>query len=496
MSLSNPHHGSPDLLSDIVSAAERFADRPALVIEDTTYSYRMLFSMVCHIRKEIGDRGGDTVGVVARNKVETYASILAVLMSGKTYVILHPDYPVERNRFISVHAGAELILDYGAGVLAHDVLPAEEVSVMPKSTDLPAYVIFTSGSTGEPKGVPVSRRNLNAFYAAYRSLGWDMCEEDRVLQMFQLTFDVSVVSFLYPLSVGACVYTVPDGGIRYMSVMDIIDRCRITFATVAPSVLRLMAPYFSEIHLPYLRFLAVTAEATDTGLADAFRPCIPNADIVNLYGPTEATIYCTSYRIPVQGCKQHNGIISIGRPFPGVEAVIEGDDGMPAGTGEKGELLIGGPQVMDGYWKDPGRTSESFVISADGKRFYRTGDICYMDADGDIMYCGRKDTQVKVQGYRVELGEIEHRARMFYRDRCHVAVIPVSRDGSCELHLAVDHAEGDREPLMAYLQSHLPPYMIPAGIHFIGTFPQNGSSKTDRKKIKEIITGKYIYDNR
>lgn len=490
MFLSNPHYGRQDLLADIVSASERFADRPALVIDDATYSYRTLFSMVCQIKRGIMNSGGDTVGVVARNKVETYASILAVLMSGKTYVILHPDYPVERNRFISVHAGAELILDYGAGVLAHDMLPAEEESGMPMSTDLPAYIIFTSGSTGEPKGVPVSRRNLNAFYAAYSSLGWDMCEEDRVLQMFQLTFDVSVVSFLYPLSVGACVYTVPEGGIRYMSVMDIIDRYRITFATVAPSVLRLMSPYFSEIYLPYLKCLAVTAEATDTGLADAFRPCIPNADIVNLYGPTEATIYCTSYRIPVHGCKHHNGIISIGRPFPGVEAVIEGEDGMPAGTGEKGELLIGGPQVMVGYWKDPDRTSESFVTSADGKCFYRTGDICYMDADGDIMYCGRKDTQVKVQGYRVELGEIEYRARMFYRDRCNVAVIPVIRGGICELHLAVEHTEGDREPLMAYLQSNLPPYMVPSGIHFIGTFPQNSNSKTDRRKIKEIITAK------
>lgn len=96
--------------------------------------------------------------------------------------------------------------------------------------DVPAYIIFTSGSTGEPKGVPISRRNLNAFYKAYRALGWELDENDRMLQMFELTFDVSVVSFLYPLTLGACVYAVPQKGMKYLNVLDIMERHRLTFA--------------------------------------------------------------------------------------------------------------------------------------------------------------------------------------------------------------------------------------------------------------------------
>ena len=129
-----------------------------------------------------------------------------------------------------------------------------------------AYIIFTSGSTGEPKGVPISRRNLNAFYTAYHRLGWQLDENDRMLQMFELTFDVSIVSFLYPLTLGACIYTVSPEGVKYINVIETLEKYDLTFAAVAPSLLQLLRPYFPEIHLPALRYLVVTAEASDAEL--------------------------------------------------------------------------------------------------------------------------------------------------------------------------------------------------------------------------------------
>lgn len=355
--------------------------------------------------------------------------------------------------------------------------------------DVPAYIIFTSGSTGEPKGVPISRKNLNAFYRAYSALGWELDENDRMLQMFELTFDVSVVSFLYPLTLGACVYAVPQKGMKYLNVLDIMERHRLTFAAVAPSVLRLSRPYFGEISFPDLRYLIVTAEATDVNLLDEFRPCIPNAKVINLYGPTEATIYCTSYVIPAEGAKHHNGMAAIGKPFQGMDYMIASPSGKQLPTGETGELWIAGPQLMSGYWCAPEKTAECFVTDSSGKLYYRTGDLCLADTDGDIIYCGRKDTQVKIQGFRIELGEIEYHVKSFYRHTCNALVLPVyTPDGNCELHLVIEKDAEETENLERYMQSHLPSYMLPRHIHFIHCFPQNNSNKIDRNQLLKYIT--------
>ena len=137
--------------------------------------------------------------------------------------------------------------------------------------------------------------------------------------MFELTFDVSVVSTLYPLTLGASVYTVGTNQLKYMKVYELMEDEELTFAAMPPSLLQFLSPYFDEIHVPKLKYLIVTAEAANADLLQRFRGCAPNAEFVNLYGPTEATIYCTAYRIPPESCKQHNGMIAIGRPFSGLE---------------------------------------------------------------------------------------------------------------------------------------------------------------------------------
>lgn len=493
-----------DMLAAIAQASNRYAMRPALVLDDQTYTYQELFGLAGSICETLRNLKEDVIGITAENRMETYASILAVLFSGKTYVMLHPDYPAGRNCRIARQSGIGLLLYSGenGNILPADI-SAQRVSLpsyrqtsnsgivtYDVDSDVPAYIIFTSGSTGEPKGVPISRKNLNAFYKAYRALGLELDENDRMLQMFELTFDVSVVSFLYPLTLGACVYTVPQKGMKYLNVLDIMERHRLTFAAIAPSVLRLSQPYFGEISFPDLRYLIVTAEATDVNLLDEFRPCIPNATVINLYGPTEATIYCTSYVIPAEGAKHHNGMAAIGKTFQGMDYLIASPSGKQLPAGETGELWIAGPQLMSGYWGAPEKTAECFVKDPSGKLYYRTGDLCLADTDGDIIYCGRKDTQVKIQGYRIELGEIEYHVKAFYKHSCNAVVLPVyTTDGSCELHLAVEKESEDTEgSLEQYMQSHLPSYMLPRQIHFIPCFPQNNSNKIDRNKLLKYIT--------
>lgn len=492
-----------DLVGDITRAFDKYAARNAFVIDDISYTYKQLSETVHAISCFINSREDKVIGIIAENKLETYAAILAVLMSGRTYVILHPVYPKHRNKKIAQSAGIRLVLhtkdirvlnlDTQNLELActSDMQPNDAAATASPTLiaqDETAYILFTSGSTGEPKGVPISRRNLNAFYTAYSRLGWQLDENDRMLQMFELTFDVSIVSYLYPLTLGACVYTVSPEGVKYINVIEILEKYNLTFAAVAPSLLQLLLPYFAEISLPALRYLVVTAEASDVELLSAFRKCIPNASVTNLYGPTEGTIYCTAYRIPATACKHHNGMAAIGKPFDGIDAVIMDENGAPLPTGETGELWISGPQVMSGYWHAPEKSAECLVEASDGKVYYKTGDLCRMDADGDIIYCGRKDSQIKLQGFRIELSEIEYVAKNYFNGECRVVVIPKhGKNNQCELHLVIEKAQIDKQQMEAYMGSKLPFYMIPKHIHCMEQFPLNTSSKTDRKKIQELI---------
>ncbi len=436
---------------------------------------------------------------MAENRIETYAAILAVLLSGKTYVILHPHYPDNRNNKIREAGDIGVVLyadecdmakampESVAFVSTRELRGEEHAEYNYGSGDTKAYIIFTSGSTGEPKGVPITRDNLNAFYTAYSALGWNLGADDRMLQMFELTFDVSVVSTLFPLTVGAAIYTVGPGEMKYTKVYELLEDERLTFAAIAPSLLQFLSPYFDEIRLPDLKYLIVTAEAAQADVLARFRACAPNAEFVNLYGPTEATIYCTAYRIPREECKHYHGMIAIGRPFEEMEVVIADADGQALNTGEKGELWVSGPQVMAGYWKDREK-SEQVLVRHNGRVFYKTGDLCYMDADGDIIYCGRKDYQVKVQGFRVELNEIEYTARKFYREEKNVVVVAKKDDdGGCQLHLFIEAAECDTPSLLEFMKMHLPVYMLPARVHCLEVFPLGTSNKIDRKKLLSLV---------
>lgn len=490
-----------DIIRDIASAFEMYAEKNAFVINDISYTYRQLSETVYRISAAIAGREDKVIGIVAEDKLETYASILAVLISGKAYVILHPAYPMHRNKKIAEQADIHLIL-YTKDVRVlnldtrhRDFICTSEIEQClpptppaPTETNENAYIIFTSGSTGEPKGVPISRRNLNAFYTAYSQLNWQLDCNDRMLQMFELTFDVSIVSFLYPLTLGACIYTVSAEGVKYINVIDTLEKYNLTFAAIAPSLLLLLRPYFPEISLPQLKYLIVTAEASDAELLAAFRVCAPNATFVNLYGPSECTIYCTAYLIPETACKHHNGMIAIGKPFSGTDILIMDDNALPTPAGETGELWLSGAQVMSGYWNSPEKTRECLVEGPDGKTYYKSGDLCRMDADGDLIFYGRKDSQIKLQGFRIELSEIEHVAKTFFNNECKAVVIPkYGANNQCELHLVIEKTGIDKARIEEYLNSRLPAYMIPRQIHCLPQFPLNTSSKTDRKKIQELI---------
>ena len=205
--------------------------------------------------------------------------------------------------------------------------------------------MFTSGSTGLPKGVPITYKNLHAFLASYVALGFSINASDRFLQMFEFTFDVSIASFLVPLLYGACVYTVPATGVKYINVIKTLRDKQITVACLVPSIITYMKPYFDKINLPAVKYCILTAEASNVHDITKWKTCIPNSEIYNLYGPTEATIWCTAYKLDTSAPKSYNDMMAIGKPLQQVKAIIIDEAGNLVSNNTKGQLCIAGNMV-------------------------------------------------------------------------------------------------------------------------------------------------------
>ncbi|MBN1414275.1 MAG: amino acid adenylation domain-containing protein [Bacteroidales bacterium] len=490
------------VLSEIVESINAFSFRNSFFINERFFTYKDLATSISRIRKELRKISfeGKIIGLITNDDLDTYASILALWLEGFAYVPLHPGHPVERGLEIINQAGLQIIIDSSENpvynvcqVISCKCQGNVELNLSPKQVDENelAYILFTSGSTGKPKGVPISRKNLGSFMKAFWETGIRIDENDRCLQCFDLTFDVSVQSFLVPLTKGACVYTIPHDQIKPTYAHALLEDHKLTFGAMAPSMVRFLKPYFDEIELPELRYQILTAEASTLELIEEWSKCIPNADIFDFYGPTEATIYCTCSKFNREGNnKQLNGLFTIGKPLNGITAIITDEKRNIVPVNHKGELCVSGDQVTTGYWTNTEKNRESFFEKEIGgavKRFYRTGDLCYYDEDGDIMYSGRIDFQVKIQGYRIELGEIEHHARACVVGKNVAAVAFENRSGNNEIALFIEGEIGDIREVESYLKSRLPYYMIPSKIIIKEVFPLNKNDKLDRNALKNSI---------
>ena len=492
-----------NIIHPFIDVIEKYGDKNAFCIAEKFYTYNEFAGHISKIRKtlQLSAPQGKNIGLVANDDIETYASIFSIWFEGLAYVPLHPQQPVERNLEIISQANIDLVLNSGDNNLFQKVqtinssrLEFEELNLIPDPVpdDDIAYILFTSGSTGKPKGVPITRNNVGAFMESFLDVGFEINQFDRCLQCFDLTFDVSVQSFLLPLLKGACTYTIPHDQIKYSYVYGLLEDHKLTFGAMAPSMIRYLRPYFEEINVPSMRYNILTAEASPVDLVTEWSKCIPNAEIFDFYGPTEATIYCTYYRFNKNGVNKHlNGMISIGKPMNGLIAIIRDEAGKVLGANQKGELCISGDQLTPGYWNSPSKTSESFFESEwEGtiRRFYRTGDSCFIDNDGDIMYGGRLDYQVKIQGYRIELSEIEYHARKYLKGQNAIAIAFDNKTGNAEIALFIEDESGDSGSLSGYLKLKIPYYMIPSKILYNKKFPLNSNGKIDRNTLKKLIT--------
>ena len=477
---------------------------PAFCIGKNTYTYSEFAHYVRNIREVIKSRGytSGKIGLVINNDIQTYASILALWNEGCCYVPLHPLWPIDRCLNIITQVNLDFILDSteesrfdNDSVIFTSKLPAisnEEV-IMPKgdiADEKFAYILFTSGSTGLPKGVPITRGNLAAFVDSMANIGLDISSQDKCLQPFDLSFDFSVSGYVIPLVNGAEIFTVPLNKNKITSIARLLLKHELTVLQMVPSMMRNLLPYIEELDLTSIRYNIFCGESLSADLTSRWHNANPEMISYNMYGPTEDTVFCTYYLIDKEnqnGILHSNDVVSVGKTFKNGNLLLLDDNNKVINQSNvEGELCLCGLQLTPGYWNNNKDNSDKF-FNYNGSRYYRSGDLCYYSDNMNLMYIGRIDNQIKLNGFRVELGEIEHKFSSLSND-CFCVVIPYhDENNNLSLALVIEGLSHNINPEIEQLKRILPPYEVPSQFLFMNSIPLNQNGKVDRKAIKEFF---------
>ena len=354
-----------------------------------------------------------------------------------------------------------------------------------------AYLLFTSGSTGTPKGVMVTHRNVTS-YVDYVVDRYQITEQDRMSQMFDLTFDLSVFDMFVAWQRGAYVCCPPQKTV--IKPGKFIRDMALTVWFSVPSTVAFMKRLGMLKPRQYesLRLSLFCGEPLPVGSATAWLEAAPNGIVENLYGPTELTISCTFYQWdPVRSPGESElEIVPIGHPHPGMNVLVVDPNLKEVAPGQAGELLMNGPQMSLGYWKDPEKTAAAFVIPhGQSAVYYRTGDrVRRPTGNRPLTHLGRTDFQVKVLGHRVELGEIEAVVRRVSGVEGVVAVgWPVTSSGCGGVEVFLEGEVKEKDRLRGAVASALPEYMVPRRFHCMDRLPRNVNDKFDRNAMLRLL---------
>ncbi|MCR8642739.1 amino acid adenylation domain-containing protein [Paenibacillus sp. N1-5-1-14] len=498
-------------------AAATFPSHCAIASSHGELSYVELNARANQFARLLVDKGlrkGDFVTILMERSLETIISILGIMKAGGAYVPVDPEHPEERNSYIIEDTKSAFVVTKESYVdqakhLCASINTVREVLLLDERLDTYetsnldldirpddlAYIIYTSGSTGRPKGALIAHEgvvNLGAVVKRDCSIN----EHEVLTQFATYSFDASVWDTVGALFYGAKLYLLsPEERISVEEFADAIARTKTTIITILPTVFfNQLATYLSDEgfkKLAKVKLITVAGEALYGEMVRAFqRKFGEQIDIVNVYGPTECTVATTTHRIS-GFIPDDLANVPIGRPIHNYKVYIvnEADQLCPANV--PGELYVSTVALAKGYLNQPDRTEQSFVPNpfAENDRIYKSGDIVRLLENGTIEYVGRRDSQIKIRGHRIEIGEIED-CLSKYPNVQDVAIIP-KKDQENQNMLAAFFTSQDQSELAVpeirkFLVEHLPSYFVPKFINQIEQMPIAPTGKLDRKKLALI----------
>lgn len=497
--------GGGCLIEKFRDAVVRNGSRPAVSCGDRTLSYVELDEISTSLALSLVQSGvgvDSRVAICVDRDVDYMIAIIAVLKAGAAYVPLDPEYPWERVEFIIDDAEASMLLtsshleekwiSTSIPLVFVDTFDSKAhdfgALALPRtySGDSLAYVLYTSGSTGMPKGVMVSRANLS--YSTSARLASYGEEETCFLLLSPFAFDSSVAGIYWSIfTAGHLVIAQNKGGVDVDRVAAEIVNHEVTHTLMLPSLYGLLLDLVPSDSLQSLQKVVVAGESCSSSLVEKHLNKGITAALYNEYGPTECTVWATVHECGEIDSSQP---VPIGCAIPGTAALVLDAGMQPAPVGVRGELFLYGQGVSAGYWKRDELTRERFIhidTCFGSAVAYRTGDIARLREDGKIDFLGRRDFQVKVNGFRIELEEVENAILGIDGvDDAVVIAIAASRGGH-RLAAYLRGADALRDDdLLTALASKLPDYMIPSRLHRVETFPRLANGKIDRGKLEKL----------
>ncbi|MFO0566278.1 MAG: amino acid adenylation domain-containing protein [Polyangiaceae bacterium] len=480
-------------------AATLHVDRPALRQGQREMRFRELderSNRLAHHLRALGVEPEVRVALCLERSFDFVVALLAVTKAGGAFVPIDPKTPAARIAFLLEDSAPKLlvrssatalelpayagrVLDLDAERELIDRAPSAAPELALSGTNL-AYLIYTSGSTGRPKAVMIEHRGLGN-YLRWCVDAYSVADGNGAPVQSSVGVDLTLTSLLAPLLVGRCAWLMPDDPTEFTRALG--PSAGHSLVKLTPTELGFVGEALGHGRTRGVtRTLVVGGEALSYEALRAFREYAPETRIFNEYGPTETVVGCAVHE--VDGEEPREGPVPIGRPIVNTELYVLDDAGELAPTGVVGELYVGGDGVGRGYFARPELTALRFVPDAfsgrSGARLYATGDRARRRADGVLEYLGRSDTQVKIRGHRVELGEIE--SRLLQEPGVRAALVTKTPEERLVAYLVAD-AETSSQALTERLRSELPAYMVPEGWVFLEALPRAASGKVDRRKL-------------
>ncbi|MEC2314446.1 amino acid adenylation domain-containing protein, partial [Bacillus velezensis] len=457
----------------------------------TYQELQVMSNRISSFLEEKGIQPNEYVGVIVDREIETIASILAVLKIGAAYIPINPEFPKERQSYIVKDGNCKVVL---TAELVKTIVSSYKESKR-ESVAVPeqiAYAIYTSGSTGKPKGVIIKNEAvINTILDINEK--YSVNETDRFIGLSSMSFDLSIYDIFGAFSAGATLVMIEDQR-DIKKIHDIVKEEKITVWNSVPMIMEMLVNYMDETEnksnagvinydeLPELRLVLLSGDWIPVHLPERIKDHFVESEVISLGGATEASIWSIYY--PIKTVKAEWTSIPYGYPLSNQTYYVLNYENDPCPIGVKGELYIGGKGVAEGYLNDKEKTEASFIDHPDFGRIYRTGDMGVLTQEGYIEFLGRKDHQIKVRGYRVELGEIESVILEHRQVRNAVVINQKDARNQDVLYAYVTgHQSLPPTDLKEFLSLKVPEYMIPSYIVQIEEVPLTSNGKVDRKKL-------------